>query len=183
MSPAQDPLSPALERVLLRYAAMVHAAARRHGVPDSDIDEVFQEVRIRLWKALGSGERIAEANTSYVYQTAMSAACDVVRRHRETRNESLDAIPDHTRAGAGSVPGPDVALDRRELGREIERGLASLGPAQRPVVRMYLAGYPQAQIEAVLGWTEAKTRNVLYRGLGELRKALARQGLEPGVAR
>jgi hypothetical protein len=33
-----------------------------------------------------------------------------------------------------------------------------------------------------MGWTEAKTRNLLYRGLNELRLALGRLGVGPEAA-
>ena len=86
---------------------------------------------------------------------------------------------DRTAARGAVIPGPDAALDRRELAREIGHALEQLNPAQRPVVRMYLAGYPQAEIEQLLGWTEAKTRNVLYRGLAQLRLMLSQKGIGP----
>jgi RNA polymerase sigma-70 factor (ECF subfamily) len=61
----------------------------------------------------------------------------------------------------------------------IEAALATLSDARRPVVRMYLAGYRQNEIEALLGWSEARTRNLLYRGLAELRAKLEAQGIGP----
>jgi RNA polymerase sigma-70 factor (ECF subfamily) len=44
---------------------------------------------------------------------------------------------------------------------------------------MYLAGYNSTEIGALMGWTEAKARNLLYRGLAELRERLAEVGLAP----
>jgi RNA polymerase sigma factor (sigma-70 family) len=175
--------SPALERVVSTYAAMLRAAARRKGLSDVELDEVIQEVRIRLWGALDTPERIAAVNTSYVYQTAMSAVCDLIRRRRGDRTVSLEEDPTLAGIAVPTPLSPDRALERLELAGSIERALEDLSAAQRPVVRMYLAGYPQREIETLLGWTEAKTRNVLYRGLAEIRKALASQGLKPGVAR
>ena len=99
------------------YAQLVRSAASRRGLEDADVAEVLQEIRIQLWRALGS-----------------------------------------------------QALD-------------TLAPTQRPVVRMYLAGYPQAEIQTLLGWSEPKTRNVLYRGLQQLRETLSQTGIRPGAAR
>ena len=170
-------LSPQLEQVVAGYSAMVHAIGRRWGLDSSDLEEVMQDVRIRLWKALGSGERIGRVNTSYVYQAAMSAVCDLVRSRRSQRTHSGDDDRDAERTAV--IPGPDAGFERRELAREIGRALEQLNPAQRPVVRMYLAGYPQGEIEKLLGWTEAKTRNVLYRGLAQLRLMLSQKGIGP----
>jgi RNA polymerase sigma-70 factor (ECF subfamily) len=181
MVPVSDPLSPALERVLLRYFSLVRGAARRRGIHDDEVEEVVQEVRIRLWKALGSGERIERANTSYIYQTAMSAVSDLLRRRRQSPNEDLEATTEAERMEW--TGGPDADLDASELGGQVARALGRLETAKRAVVRMYLAGYPQREIEALLGWSEGKTRNVLYRALGELRNALRSQGITSGVER
>jgi Fe2+ transport system protein FeoA len=34
-----------------------------------------------------------------------------------------------------------------------------------------------------MGWTEAKTRNLLYRGLDDLRRRLTAMGIEPETTR
>lgn len=182
MPKGPDDLSPELQRVVSDYGALLRAAARRKGLSEQDIDEVTQEVRIRLWKALGSSERIAAVSTSYVYQTAMSAVCDLLRRRRGDRTTSLEETVIPQPLLGSTVPSPDRSFEQLELAGSINRALAELGATQRPVVRMYLAGYPQREIEALLGWSEARTRNVLYRGLGELRRALSRRGITPGVA-
>jgi RNA polymerase sigma factor (sigma-70 family) len=174
-------LSPQLDQLVSGYGAMVQAIGRRRGLDEADLDEVMQDVRIRLWKALGSSERIGRVNTSYVYQAAMSAVCDLIRRRRGDRTESIEDRPETPIVD--SLPGPDVGYERRELAQEIGRALDQLGADQRPVVRMYLAGYPQGEIQALLGWTEAKTRNVLYRGLTQLRLGLGRTGIGPHATR
>ena len=44
---------------------------------------------------------------------------------------------------------------------------------------MYLKGYGREEIAALLGWSEAKTRNLLYRGLDDLRQRLIARGIRP----
>jgi RNA polymerase sigma-70 factor (ECF subfamily) len=48
------------------------------------------------------------------------------------------------------------------------------------VVRMYLSGYEREEIGELLGWSEAKTRNLLYRGLVDLRAKLMKLGITAG---
>ncbi len=50
---------------------------------------------------------------------------------------------------------------------------------RRSVVRMYLTGYDREEIADLLGWTEPKTRNLLYRGLADLREILTEMGIGP----
>ena len=55
---------------------------------------------------------------------------------------------------------------------QVEAALATLVPTRRIVVRMSLAGYDRAQIVERTGWSEAKVRNLLSRGMEDLRTQL-----------
>ena len=74
---------------------------------------------------------------------------------------------------------PEHAVEEAETRAEVDRAVASLVASRRPVVRMYLAGYSREEIAQLLGWTEAKTRNLLYRGLADLRERLTARGIHP----
>jgi RNA polymerase sigma-70 factor (ECF subfamily) len=165
-----DPISPVLERLLSRYASIVREAARRHNLSECDIDEVFQDVRIRLWRALATSEKISVAPASYVYRTAMSAALDLIRRRRARREQGLEWSTDGFPASASAQP--DQAVEADELVVQLAHALAELGEPRRVVVRMHMAGYHRNEIAELLGWTEAKTRNLLYRGLSDLKAKL-----------
>ena len=75
-----DDLSPALDAVISRFAGMVRGVGWRHRLSEADVDEVMQQVRIRLWRAQRESEQISRAPASYVYRTAVSAALDLMRR-------------------------------------------------------------------------------------------------------
>ncbi len=178
MSP-HDALSAALDALLARYSGLVRRVGFRHGLSDADVDEVMQEVRLRLWHARPESEKIRELSSSYVYQTASSAALDLLRRRRARREDSLEDIVSDT-ANVTVSEAADTALEHSELAAEVWRAVEALIESRRPVVRMYLAGYAREEIAAVLGWSEAKTRNLLYRGLADLRDALGARGITAG---
>ena len=71
------------------------------------------------------------------------------------------------------------SLAATEMGRAVNAAVDTIPASRRPVVRMYLMGYPREEIAALMGWTEAKTRNLLYRGLADLRQALTARGIGP----
>ena len=178
MSPA-DPLSLALEAALARFAGLVRHAGARHGLGDPDVDEVMQEVRIRLWKALESGEKISAVPASYVYRTAVSAALDLIRRRRARREDAVDTSRPSGEARLGANPGPAAAYEDVELAAQVAQEVDRLIESRRPVVRMYLTGYKLPEIASLLGWSEAKTRNLVYRGLADLRERLSARGIGP----
>jgi RNA polymerase sigma-70 factor (ECF subfamily) len=167
-----DEFSQALEALVGRSRTAVLGVGARHGLGEAEIDELFQDVRIRLWKARdGDPGGLVDLSPSYVYRTAVSAALDMIRRkRREGAYVRLDDdIPGPSRVR------PDRALEEEALARRLEAALHRLHERRRPVVRMHLAGYSREEIATLLGWTEAKTRNLLYRGLADLRGLLGRE--------
>ncbi|HEU4563445.1 MAG TPA: sigma-70 family RNA polymerase sigma factor [Gemmatimonadaceae bacterium] len=179
-APSSDRLSSTLEAAVAGFAGMVRRVGFRHRLSDADVDEVMQEVRIRLWRAHegreDATEQIAGIPASYVYRTAQSAALDILRRRRARRAEATVAIDDED-TGPAVGDGPEEAMDAAELREQVARAIESIPPSRRPVVRMYLTGYPREEIAALMGWSEAKTRNLLYRGLADLRERLTTMGI------
>lgn len=172
-----DALSPAIERLLERFATLVRRTGFRHGLADPDVDELVQDVRIRLWRYLVR-EKKADVNASYVYMTAKSAALDIVRRHRSRREAGLDDVHDPVSLAARGAD-PAGLTEHSELVERVGSAIDALIDSRRPVVRMYLNGYSMDEISSLLGWSSAKTRNLLYRGLADLREKLAQAGIGP----
>lgn len=173
-----DVVSHTLESVMTRFSGVLRTVGARYRLPSADLDELAQEVRVRLWGALGTGERIGAVTPSYLYRAATTAAIDIVRRRRGSRGDSLELVDDAELSArqAGRTPEQDAAF--RELGERVEQALQSIAASRRPVVRMYLAGYGTAEIGELMGWTEAKARNLVYRGLADLRLRLQAMGIE-----
>jgi RNA polymerase sigma factor (sigma-70 family) len=165
-------LSGRIEMMLRRWSGIVLGAARRYGLMGDDVDEIRQNVRIRLWHALqrqgGKSDGIA---ASYIREAALSATIDLLRRRRrERRLVSLDHVPVDGLAGQW---GADEAL-----GAQLERAVASLAPDRGIAVRLHLEGHDRAEIARLTGWSEARTRHLLYRGLADLRERVVEGGLE-----
>ncbi len=176
-----DDVSSALDSLITRFGELLRQAGRRRGLAEQELDELLQDVRIRLWRALETGEKVSTVSASYAYRTAQTAAVDLIRRRRGKRETPLRTSGD----GAPMDTMPVVAapqldqLTRQEVAQRLEDALGELAQARRVPVRMYLAGYPREEIAQLLGWTEAKTRNLLYRGLADLRTQLTAWGIGP----
>jgi DNA-directed RNA polymerase specialized sigma24 family protein len=70
--------------------------------------------------------------------------------------------------------------ERREWIGKIDAALLELQENRRLAVQLHLQDLTTKQIGEILGWTEPKARNLLYRGLKDLRKALRNMGIEYG---
>jgi RNA polymerase sigma factor (sigma-70 family) len=183
MPTGQHSISDAIEQALATYAGLIRRVGWQHRLSEADVDELVQDVRIRIWRARGeSSEQIREVTSSYMYRTAVSAALDLLRRRRAGRTEAME--PDQLQAQADATlttSGPADDLAESELAEQIMLAVETIAPARRPVVKMHLAGYGREEIAELLGWTEAKTRNLLYRGLADLRERLGAQGIGWGM--
>lgn len=173
-SPDADsaPRTSALERTLQKYRAVVLRVARARGLSEADVDEVLQDVRVRLWKAGAPDETLNRLGASYMQRVALSAAVDMLRRRHARREESLDdAVHTESVPASLTVASPDRSSDD-ELARRLSTSLAQLPRNRRVVVQLHLEGYSREEMSTLTGWSEAKVRNLLYRGLDELRALL-----------
>lgn len=172
-----DQFSRDLEAVIYRFSVMVRALGRRSRLDESDLDELMQAVRVRLWRALGRQGSLPVITSSYVYQTAQSAVVDIVRSRRaahQVQNEETLALRGHS-----TRPGPDASLEQHEATRRIFRVVDQLPPDRRAAVRLHLHGYRREEIARMLRWSGTRTRNLLYRGLEDTRRRLTLLGLGP----
>ena len=179
MADHADPVSSSLEVLLARFGERVRQAGRRFGLRDADVDEVVQDVRIRLWRALASGEAIARAPGSYVYRTATSAALDLLRRRRGRHETGFDPGTDLPEPALQAPATAERALADTEIAARVAVAVDSLVESRRAVVRMWLAGFDLREIMHAFGQTEPKARNLLYRGLADLRARLTEMGIGP----
>ena len=149
--------------------------ARFRGVPGVDVDDLMQELRLRLWQAMERETKI-DHPASYLMQAAVRVMIDVQRRAAVRRPEGgfvelvADAAePESVRPESAA---PDREAERAQSLAELKGALARLAPDRSRLVRLYLQGFGAAEIARLSGWTEPRCRNLLYRGLADLRSEL-----------
>jgi RNA polymerase sigma factor (sigma-70 family) len=176
--PGLDRVSSTIEALIARFRTMVRSVGARRGLVDADLDEVLQDVRIRLWHAGEGGKVLDELGSSYLYQLATTAALDLLRRRRARRADDTEEISERTELTTDNAS-PHEDVEARELAAQIEAAIETLSIDRRVAVRFHLSGYDREDIARMLGWTEARTRNLLYRGLDDLRRRLTDMGISP----
>lgn len=169
---SHDP-SALIEETVIRWAAVIRRAALRYGLLEDHFDELVQDVRLRIWRALESrGGDPATLAPSYGYQAAVSAAIDLLRSLRSRRRMSTATLEEAADSAALSRSHP--AASESDLLDALERALLALPEDRRVAVRLHLSGQDLKEIVVLTGWSPARVRNLVYRGLGELRMALSR---------
>jgi len=166
--------------VLLRRA-IVRFCPRDKGL---QFDDIEQEARMRLWRAL-QDEREVTNYASYLYRIAATATIDAMRRVQARHEEQLEILVDQ-RTDEGEMmllpapvkDSPERLAESREAVDRVMSAVAKLPDAQRRAVGMYLQGMTSQDVADLMGWTEPKSRNLIYRGLKELRKSLREEGID-----
>lgn len=106
----------------------------------------------------------------------MTAALDLLRRRRARRADRTVSIEEQELyASVGSEP--EQSMESAEVIAQVARAIETIPASRRPIVRMYLVGYPREDIARLMGLSEGKTRNLLYRGLADLRERLRAMGI------
>ena len=175
-----------LDKLLEEHGAQLRWAISRHcpahlGIRPEDIE---QDVRLRLWRAMLAETEITNP-ASYIYRAVASATIDAVRRARVRREEPLpdDASHDEDQRDGISVPVdasplPEIIAEQSQILHQVQSALSSFTDERRRAIGLHLQGFTTQQIAQVLGWSEPKARNLLYRGLKELRQRLRSEGIE-----
>jgi RNA polymerase sigma-70 factor (ECF subfamily) len=168
-------------RLLERYGAflrrtIVRLCPRTAGL---SVDDIEQEARVQLWRAL-QGEREISYPGSYIYKVAVSATIRAIRRANARCEEPLPDEHEYAATDTAALsalhsdPGssPEAMAERAEQRRTVRAALARLSKNRRLAVGLHLQGMTSIEIADLLGWTEAKARNLVHRGLKDLRRQL-----------
>jgi RNA polymerase sigma-70 factor (ECF subfamily) len=138
-------------------------------------DDIEQEARLRLWRALQAEREVANY-ASYLYRIAATATIDAMRRIQARHEEQLETLIEQ-RIDEGEVMiAPAPVNDSPE--RKVMSAVEKLPDEQRRAVGLYLQGMTSQDVADLMGWTEPKSRNLVYRGLKELRKSLREEGMD-----
>ncbi len=176
-----DSLSVAIEELVEQFAPLLRATARRFRIVDDEAEELRQDVRIRLWHVIVHG-RAGSPCAAYCQRLVISAAADITRRRHwgQVRDpQSIDPVIGVAAESLLDTEAPDRVMECHELEGQVARSVSALTPPRDVVVRLYLAGFGRLEIAERLAWSEPKVRNLLYRGLHDLRLMLVGQGLAP----
>lgn len=179
---AEAALAQRLTAILETFGALLREAIARNcprtlGLDTADIE---QEARIRLWNALRNEREIANL-PSYLYRVAASATIDAVRRAKARREDPLEESAEQEGSMA-SRPSPGASPERlardRQIAGKVKLALDRLEEKRRHVVKLHLQGFSTDEVARLMEWTEPKARNLVYRGLADLRRELHALGID-----
>ena len=142
-----------------------------HRMPEADLEELEQDIRLKLWQSL-----VAEGNfdkpAAFIRKVIVSVSIDAARKrlvrgsgHEHVSINELE-ITDFSSAEQLEFRGELFALAKR---------LSAEAPEAAQALSLYLQGFTTQEIGTLMGWSEAKARNIVYRYLEDVRARLGSQ--------
>jgi RNA polymerase sigma-70 factor, ECF subfamily len=168
--------TPAFERLVERHQTLVLGTVARMLGSNSDVEDVAQQVFIRVWKSAPRYVPTAKF-TTWLLTITRNLVFNEIRRRKRHPSETLDVhqgeeslpLPDRQ----GRIP--DQNLLDQEMQRAVDSAIQALPEKQRLAV--ILRRYEEKsyeEIAEVLGLSVPAVKSVLFRARTELRGALNR---------
>src|SRR6266700_508037 len=166
----------AFEELIERHQALVAGTVARMLSSNSDVEDIAQQVFIRVWKS--ARRYVPRAKfTTWLLKITRNLVFNELRRTKRHAHVPLQSEP-----GAEDPPlkdeknlAPDLSLLQTELQRAIEEAIMQLPESQR--MALVLRRYEQLsyeQIAEVLDLSVPAVKSVLFRARTELRARLSK---------
>jgi len=167
----------AFDLLVARWEDKIRGAAYRFLGSEEEARDVAQEAFLKAYRALGGFKREARFS-SWLYQIATNLCRDRLRRRRTRATVSLEELEETGPVIMDPRPGAHERLHQLDLGRAVRRAVNALPEEQREVV--ILKEYQELtflEIAQALDVPLSTVKTRLYRGLGQLRLRLEREGM------
>ena len=160
-----------VEEIVRKYGRLIRHAIRRAGGSEvtSLADDIEQTVVINLWHQVEREQAIADPAS--IFKAAIRETVRAVQRDRSREAAAASAV-------AASRPADPEQLAAAHQRREaLASALETHAPDRARAVRAHLGGWSVQEIMDLTGWSYQKTRNLVARGMADLRAALFASGV------
>ena len=173
----------AFAELVERYRSRVFSTASRFARNGSELDDLAQDIFIRIWKGLKTYR--ADAPFEHWLMTVVVRTCyDFLRKHRKRREREVlvDETPTPSMSGDGMFSGdaPEERLRRqREAWEVVQDLMEKLNEKERLVITlMELEEKSVKEVAGLTGWSESNVKVRAYRARNKMREIFEKQGGE-----
>lgn len=167
--------SRAMEELVLRHQNSVFATIAGMLRNSPDVEDIAQQVFVRIWKAASTYEPTAKFKT-WMYTIVRNQVFNEMRRLKRKPAWSSDAFEEASGVtlSVDESPSPDEAVLHGELQQAVEKAIAELPDKARLAIQ--LRRYDKMAYEDIadiLGITVSATKSLLFRARNMLKESLA----------
>jgi RNA polymerase sigma-70 factor, ECF subfamily len=166
----------AFERLIERHQALVAGTVARMLGSNSEVEDIAQQVFIRVWKSAGRYTPRAKF-TTWLLKITRNLVFNELRRWKRRAQVPMqsDAQSEEIALKDETSRAPDASLLEHELQEAIDNAITQLPDTQR--MALVLRRYEQLsyeQIAEILDLTVPAVKSLLFRARSELRERLSK---------
>ena len=161
-----------------KYGTYCSSIAQRICRSERDAEECVSDTWLAAWNSMP--DKRPERLGTYLGCLTRHAAISRLRAEQSLKRggAEIELVLDELAEVLPSESDPAEEAEARELGDAVRRFTDQLGETERHVfLGRYYYGLPVNEISARLGYTESRTKSMLHRLRGRLRKALEKEEL------
>lgn len=147
-------------------------------IDPGDLEDIEQEITIKLWQEFRKSEKKIRRPYSYIWRVAYTTTS---RMMQKLSKERALTVPPETAEQEILYQQQDNPVENMAAKEEwrslLDHSIDSLPVSRGKVLKLHLMGMNIEEIAACLNWTAHKVRNLLYRGIGDLKKKLVVHGI------
>lgn len=165
----------AMESLIRRHQNSVYATVARMLNNGPDVEDIAQQVFIRIWRGAKSYEPSARF-TTWMFTILRNLVFNEMRRQKRKPTTSSNAIEEDGGMilSLENSHSPDEALEQAELQRAVDQAIASLPEKARMAVQLRrFENMPYEEIAKTLDMTVPATKSLLFRARNMLKEALS----------
>lgn len=181
VSKAQRGDTAAFEELVCRYDRKVLSIARSFTRDPDEANDIYQEVFLRVYRALGKFEFESEFST-WLHRIAMNVCLDHKRAAGRATRESIEDIPERELRESPANPNsgsraasPESLAHDGEIRRHVEAALETLSPQERLVFTLkHFEDLKLREIAVMMECTEGTVKRYLFTAVAKMRRGLKR---------
>jgi RNA polymerase sigma factor (sigma-70 family) len=165
------------ENLVKNFAGLIYFHIKKFNLSNNSLDyeDISQDVILKLWKVIKNEKKIKH-HSSYIKKVVNSTIIDYLRKSR--RQKKAISFKMQEKIAENRIPFNKGNDPKNNLKKMIYEAVENLIESRKKVIKLYLLDLSIEEISILLDWTENKTRNLLYRGLSDLKNNLKENGIE-----
>lgn len=161
-----------LEKLLKAFANYIRVHILKYNLHRYGIDpeDIAQEIRIKLWRVL-TLEKDINHRPSYIRKVVDSTVIDHLRKWKREEMAINQTMMKTVSDGQIKYDLPEISTDER-LQEIVIKAVNQLIDSRKKAVKLFLLNMNLEEIARYYSWSKDKARNLLYRGLSDLKRIL-----------
>jgi len=161
----------AFSEIVARYRGRVFSMAARYARNHHELEDLAQDVFIRVWRGLASWSGRAPFE-HWLTRVAVRACFDFLRKHRRRRETEVshDELPEYLHLEVGASPAEQSENHALLL---VRRAMTRLHPKEQLVLTLLeLEDKTVREVAGLTGWSEGNVKVRAHRARASLKAAI-----------